>query len=113
MDRTIGPAARTMRFLAITLTLGGANLWAVRGIEPRPWAVLRFLALDARAAFTRHEFYFNHHWMVPGWRYAYPSYQYIASSWQASLTVGLALFLGGLAAVGLDRLVRRWHRSPK
>ncbi|MHB1608446.1 MAG: hypothetical protein ACYCXX_07370 [Acidiferrobacter thiooxydans] len=110
--KAIGPAARTVRFLLITPSVAGLILWAVRGIEPRPWTVLRFLWMDARAGFLEHQFYFNGHWIVPGWRYAYPSYQYIASSWKSSLTVGLALFLGGLAAVGLDRLARRWHRSP-
>ena len=111
--KAIGPAARTVRFLLITPSIAGLILWAVRDIEPRPWAVLRFLALDARAAFLGHEFYFNGHWIVPGWRWLAPSYQYVAGSWRASLVVGLALFLGGLVATGLDRLVRRWHRSPK
>jgi hypothetical protein len=112
MDKTIGPAARSVRFPAITLTLGGTILWAARGIEPRPWAVMRFLMLDARGALLGHQFYFNGHWIVPGWRYVYPSYQYIASSWKASLAVGAALFIGGLVATGLDRLVLRWYRSP-
>ncbi len=113
MDRTIGPAARTMRFLAITSAVASTILWAARGIEGRPWAALRFLMLDARAAFLGHQFYFNGHWIVPGWHWLAPSYQYVAGSWRASLVVGLALFIGGLVAVGLDRLVLRWHRSPK
>ncbi|UEO01119.1 hypothetical protein A9R16_006910 [Acidiferrobacter thiooxydans] len=111
--KAIGPAARATRFLLITPSIAGLTLWAARGIEPRPWTVLRFLWLDARAAFTRHEFYFNGHWLIPGWRYLYPSYEWLAGSWRASLTVGLAIFIGGLVATGLDRLVRRWHRSPK
>jgi hypothetical protein len=108
--KAIGPAARATRFLLVTPSVAGLILWAVRGIEPRPWTALRFLMLDARAAFLGHQFYFNGHWIVPGWRWLAPSYQYLAHSWKASLTVGLAIFIGGLVAVGLDRLVRRWHR---
>ena len=111
--KAIGPAARATRFLLITPSVAGLMLWAARGIEPRPWTVLRFLWLDARAAFLGHQFYFDGRWIVPGWRYAYPSYQYLAHSWKASLAVGAALFIGGLVATGLDRLVRRWHRNPQ
>ena len=112
IDKPTGPASRTVRFLAITPTVAGAILWAMRGVEPRPWTVLRFLLLDARGLFTGHEFYFNGRWIVPGWRWLAPSYQYVSSSWKASLAVGLALFLGGLASYGVNRLVVWLHRNP-
>ena len=111
-DKPIGPASRAARFLLITPCAATAVLWAVRSIEARPWIVLHFLLLDARGLFTGHEFYFDGHWIVPGWRWLSPSYAYISESWHASLTVGLALFAGGLAAHWIDRLVIRWHRTP-
>ncbi len=112
IDKSIGPASRTVRFLAIAPTVAGVILWAVRSIEVRPWIVLHFLLLDARGSFTGHEFYFDGHWIVPGWRWLAPSYRYIAESWAASLAVGLALFAGGLAAFAVNRLVVRLHRTP-
>jgi hypothetical protein len=112
MDKTIGPAARTMRFLAFTLVLAGTILWAVRHADPRPWIILRFLGLDMRAMFTHREFYFDGRWLIPGWRFLSPLYQYIAGSWKASLMVGAALFVGGVAALQIDRWIIRWNRSP-
>ena len=112
IDKPTGPASRTVRFLAITPTVAGVILWAVRGIEARPWIVLRFLLLDARGLFTGHEFWFDGRWIVPGWRWLAPSYEYIAGSWEASFAVGLALFVGGVVALGINKLVIRLHRNP-
>ena len=113
IDKSIGPASRTARFLAITPTVAGAVLWAVRSIEARPWRVIRFLWMDARGSLTGREFWFNGRWVVPGWRWLAPSYAYIAGSWAASLAVGAALFVGGLAAFAINRLAVRLHRNPQ
>lgn len=113
MDKAIGPASRAARFLLITPCAATAVLWAVRGIEARPWIVLHFLLLDARGLFTGHEFYFDGHWVVPGWRWLAPSYHYVAASWKASLVVGAALFVGGLAAFAVNRFIVRLHRNPQ
>lgn len=113
MDKPIGPAARTIRFLAITPTVAGMILWAARSIEARPWTVIRFLWRDALASITGHEFWFNGRWITPGSpQWLYQSYEHIAASWKASAAVGLALFLGGLASYGVNRLVVRLHRNP-
>lgn len=112
MDKAIGPAARTVRFLLIMPTLTGVILWAARSIEARPWIVLRFLWLDLGGMVSHHEFWFNGRWLVPGWRYFPVSYHYLAASWKASLAVGAALFLAGVGALWIDRLIIRWHRSP-
>ena len=112
MDKTIGPAARSVRFLLFTAILTGAILWAVRGIEPRPWTVIVFLGRDLRAMFEHHEFYANGRWWAPGWRYVPVSYHYLAASWKAALAVGVALFVGGVAALWIDRLIVRWLRTP-
>ena len=112
-DKPIGPASRAARFLLITPCAATAVLWAVRSIEARPWIVLHFLLLDARGLFTGHEFYFDGHWVVPGWRWLAPSYHYVAASWKASLVVGAALFVGGLAAFAVNRFIVRLHRNPQ
>lgn len=112
MNKTIGPAARTMRFLLITPATAALILWAARGWVPRPWTVIVFLGRDLWATLWGHEFWFNGHWLVPGWRFLCPSYEYVAASWQASLLVGGALFVGGVAALWIDRLIVRWHRTP-
>lgn len=112
IDKPTGPASRTTRFLAITPTVAGAVLWAMRGLEARPWIVLHFLLLDARGLFVGHEFWFDGRWIVPGWRWLAPSYKYIAESWAASLEVGLALFAGGLVSYWVNRIVIRLHRNP-
>ena len=111
MDKTIGPAARTMRFLGMTAILAGVILWAVRAIDPRPWIVIVFIGRDLWALFWRHEFYFNGRWFYPSWHYFYASYLYLAGSWQASLSTGVALFFGGVVALWIDRLLVRWNRS--
>ena len=112
MEKTIGPAARSLRFLLFTAILAGAILWSVRAIDPRPWAVIVFSGRDLWAGCWGREFWFNGHWLVPGWRYVYPSYQYIAGSWKASLSVGVALLVGGVLSLWIDRLIVRWNRSP-
>ncbi len=112
IDKPTGPASRAVRFLAITPGVAGIILWAIRGLEARPWIVLHFLLLDARGLFIGHEFWFDGHWIVPGWRWLAPSYAYISESWRASLTVGLALFVGGLVSYGVNRIVIRLHRNP-
>ncbi|AWP24522.1 hypothetical protein C4901_15300 [Acidiferrobacter sp. SPIII_3] len=112
MDKTIGPAARTLRFLALTLGIAGAILWAVRWWVPQPWTVIVFLGRDLRATFWHHEFWFNGRWHHPGRGHFDQSYAYVAGSWQASLMVGAALFVGGVGALWLDRLIVRWLRTP-
>ena len=112
MDKTIGPASRTLRFLVFALGIAGAILWAVHSVDPRPWIVIRFLGLDMWALLWHREFYFGGHWKVPGWRLFAPAYQYVSGSWLASLTVGAAIFVGGVAARWIDRLIVRWNRPP-
>ena len=112
MDKTIGPAARTMRFLSLTLVLAGAILWAARAWVPRPWTVIIFLGRDLWATLWGHEFYFNGRWHHPGRGHLYQSYRYIAASWKASLAVGVALFIGGVAALWTDRVLVKWNRTP-
>jgi hypothetical protein len=110
MDKTIGPASRTLRFLLFTAILASTILWAARAWVPRPWIVVGFTGRDMLALFLHREFWFNGHWRYPSWHYFYASYQYLAGSWQASLTTGAALFVGGVAALWIDRLVVRWNR---
>ena len=112
MDKTIGPAARTLRFLAFTLGIAGVILWAIRDIDPRPWIALRYCGLDLRAMLWHHKFYFGGDWKVPGWWRFTQACQYVAGSWLASLTVGAALFAGDVAARWIDRLIVRWNRTP-
>ena len=112
IDKPTGPASRTVRFLAITPTVAGVILWAMRELEALPRIVLHYLLLDARGLFNGHEFWFNGRWIVPGWRWLAPSYEYIAGSWEASFAVGLALFVGGVVALGINKLVIRLHRNP-
>ena len=112
MDKTIGPASRTLRFLAFALGIAGLILWAVRGFDGRPWIALRFCGLDLRALLWHHEFYFGGGWRVPGWWRFTQAYQYVAGSWLASISVGAALFVGGIGARWLDRLIVRWNRTP-
>lgn len=103
MSQAIGPAARTARFLMFTFIIAVACLWAVRAIDPRPWAVLRFCGLELRAMLTGHD---------PDLRMLAEAYRWLAASWTASLSVGAALFVGGVAARWLDQLVVRWNRTP-
>ena len=112
MDETIGPAARTLRYLLFTAILAGAILWAARSWGPQPWTVIVFSGGDLWAWCLRREFWFNGHWRYPRWHYFYASYKYIAGSWKASLSVGTALFVGGVAALWIDRLLIKWNRTP-
>lgn len=112
MDKTIGPAARTARFVMFTFGIAGTILWAVRSWVPRPWVAIHFIGRDLWALFWRHEFWFNSQWRYPSWHYLYQWYAYLATSWKASLSVGVALFAGGVGALWLDRLIVRWNRTP-
>lgn len=112
LDPVIRPAARAARFLLITPTVAATLLWAGRGWVPQPWLVLRFLYWDLHAMMLRHEFYFAGHWLVPGWRLFPLAYRYLAVNPEASAAVGAALFVGGFAALWIDRLIVRWHVSP-
>lgn len=117
--KVIGPAARTLRFVALTPILAGTILWSVHEWVPRPWAVIRFLGRDCGRdlwAMLFHIFHpglwFSGPWYYhPRWHF-YAAYRYIAGSWQASLAVGIALFVGGVAALWIDRQIVRWNRSP-
>lgn len=112
MDKTIGPASRTMRFLAFTAILAGTILWSVREWVPRPWIVIVFLGRALWATLWGHEFWFNGRWHHPGRGHFYQSYVYLAASWQASLSVGVAFFVGGVVALWIDRWIVRWNRTP-
>lgn len=112
MDKTIGPAARSVRFLLITPATAALILWAARRIEPRTWKVLRFLGQDLWAMWAGHEFWQAGRWVAPGWRFFPDAYHYVAASWQASAAIGAALFAGGFTALWIDRLIIRWNRTP-
>lgn len=102
-SQAIGPAARTARFLLFTLGIAGVILWAIQAIDPRPWTDLRFCGLELRVVLAGHS---------PDWRGFVTAYRYVAASWIASLSVGGALFAGGVGARWLDRLIVRWNRMP-
>lgn len=102
-SQAIGPAARTARFLLFTLGIAGAILWAIQAIDPRPWIVLRFCGQELRAALAGHS---------PEWHQFVTAYRYLAASWIASLSIGAALFVGGVGARWLDRMIVRWNRMP-
>jgi hypothetical protein len=101
-----------MRFLVFTAILAGAILWAARAWVPRPWIVVDFLGRDLWGTLWDREFWFNGRWHYPGRGHLYQSYAYIAASWKASLAVGVALFVGGVLSLWVDRLFVRWNRSP-
>lgn len=112
MDKTIGPAARSVRFLLIAPATAGMILWGVRGWIPGPWIVLRSLWQDLDGMWTNHEIWLGGRWRTPGWRFFPEAMRYVAGSWQASLTIGVALFVGGVVALWIDRLIIRWNRTP-
>ena len=105
IDKAIGPAARIMRVLIITPVTAVGLLYGVRSLVPLPWVMVRFLSRGMLAlALNRSQFRGN--WI---WRVAYHA---IATSPEACTAVALALFLGGLVALGVNRLVMRAHTQP-
>ena len=113
IDKAIGPAARTMRLVAITPAAAMGFLYLARTLVPLPWMTVRFLVRGGLAdALGRQSFDFHGHLYGTGtwiWRAAYHA---ISSSAPASAVVALALFLGGLVALGVNKLVWRAHTQP-
>ncbi|MHB1609200.1 MAG: hypothetical protein ACYCXX_11315 [Acidiferrobacter thiooxydans] len=113
IDKAIGPAARTMRLVAITPAAAMGFLYLARTLVPLPWMTARFLARGMLAdALGRDSFYLQGHRYATGmwiWRAAYHA---VSASPAASAAVALATFLGGLVALGVNRLVWRAHTQP-
>lgn len=113
IDKAIGPAARLGRMVLITPGAGVGLLYLACGLVPLPWMTVRFLVRGALAdALGRQSFDFHGHLYGTGtwiWRAAYHA---ISTSPPASAAVALALFLGGLIALGVNRLVWRAHTQP-
>lgn len=113
LDPTISPASRSARVLLLAPTFTVGILYLVRFWSPRPWAVVRVMsgavgtAVRERVAdILNHHIHDTAHWTAL-W---HDSYNYINASPAAVATVAAAVFVGGIAAVMLDRWVV-WFRT--
>lgn len=118
MDQELKPEARAMRLLLIPPAVAAGGLWAVRDLVPQPWMVIDFLCKDLwgmarQVRYADYQFYFNGQWVTPGWRWFPPAIPYISHSWKASTAVAVALLIGGIVAVIVDRLAIRWNTPSK
>ena len=116
MDTELKPDSRAARFVGFTITSAAGVLWTAQhfGFVPQPWQVIRFLCKDLwgiawQARYPDYQFAFNGHVVTPGWYWFSTSLHYVAGSWKSSLTVAVALFIGGIVAIIMDKLVKRWY----
>ncbi len=117
LDPTISPEARAARVLLLPPVFAIGILYLVRSSSPRPWAVVRVMSRAAGTAVRERvagimnpHIHDTVHWTAL-WR---GSYSYINSSLLAGATVAVAVFVGGIAAVMLDRwIVHRYTRPTK
>lgn len=113
IDKVIGPSARIMRVLIITPAAAVALLYVARDLVPLPWMTVRFLARGILALALNHlqfslagHVYYTGEWI---WQAAYHK---VAVSAAASAAIALALFLGGLVALAVNRVILRAHTQP-
>ena len=113
IDKAIGPMARLARMVIITPGAATVFLYLARTLVPLPWMTARFLVRGMLAdALGRDSFYLQGHRYATGiwiWRAAYHA---VSTSPSASAAVALALFLGGLVALGVNKLIWRAHTQP-
>ncbi len=109
-DRSIPPETQAVRLVILSPVFALGILYLVRSWSPRPWTVIRVMSGAAGTAIReRAEAIMNHHihdtvhWTAL-WR---DSYNYINASPAAVATVAVAVLIGGIAAVMLDRWVVR------
>ncbi len=115
LDPTISPASRAARVLLLPPTFAVGILYLVRIWSPRPWAVVRVMSgaagtaiRERAAAIINHHIHDTVHWTAL-W---HDSYTYINRSPLAIVTVTLAVLIGGIAAVMMDRWIVRLRVHP-
>ncbi len=113
IDKVIGPSARIMRVLIISPAVAVALLYGVRDLSPLPWMTIRFLTRGMLGLTLNHQ-----EFLLDGYRYPtgewiwQGAYRAIAASPEASATVALALFLGGVVALGVNRAILLAYTHP-
>ena len=113
IDKVIGPGARIMRVLIITPVAAVAFVYVARDLVPLPWMTVRFLARGMLAVALNHlQFSLAGHVYYAGEWIWQAAYHKVAASAAASAAVALALFLGGLVALGVNRVIWRAHTQP-
>ncbi len=113
IDKAIGPMARLARMVIVTPWAATMLLYLARSLVPLPWMTVRFLARGEIAdALGRDSFYLQGHRYETGTWIWQAAYRLISTSPSASAAVALAAFLGGLVALGVNRLVWRAHTQP-
>lgn len=115
LDRSISPEARAARVLLLPPAFAIGILYLVRSWSPRPWTVVRVISRatgtairERAAAILDHHIHDTVHWTAL-W---HDSYAYVNASPLAVVTLAVAVLVGGIMAIILDRWVVRLRTQP-